>query len=414
MIGSLIGLVLGLLTILFTSGKELTFDPKSTGFFLMAFPAFIVLAYVMVYSLILPALHRAEQNTTPRLLDMFKKDPLLGFNHLGLIALPLLAIALGLVAALLPHVHTGSILGVWFLLVGICFDLLIQFIRRILSYLNPFAAVQLFRLAAKRSIQNDREGDLCDWIDALSEVGNRSLNRSGMSICGSVLNELYEIIRLFLGASKSIGHISEDKQSLALGIKDKVTFTLFFLLERLSMLFNQALEKRLEPICSNTLTTLGKIALESAKYDISLVSYPLQYIGKLGLDAHQKRLQDIGLKTVCLYLEVSKSILTEIDISYLELQEPFFTLIHHMDEITKESFKQNKEIPIKALEQPFYDLKSLFAEGKASTHQDTPKIVADIDRVIGEFDALAQVLRTIPPLSALTGELSQEAGTPAP
>ena len=61
MIGSLIGLIIGVLTVLYTSEKELAFDPKATGFFLMAFPALIALAYVLIYSLILPALHRADE-----------------------------------------------------------------------------------------------------------------------------------------------------------------------------------------------------------------------------------------------------------------------------------------------------------------------------------------------------------------
>lgn len=401
MIGSFAGIVLSVLLAFTTIEKGALPDLQGASLLLMGIPAAIIFAYVLIYSLALAPLHKAEQNTTPRLLDMFKQDPLLGFNHLGLIALPLFAFTLGLDANALHFTPAIYILGGWFILVGASLDLLVQFLRRILSYLNPFTVTRLFQQAAKRSIQNDREADLCEWIDALAEVAGRSLDKNGGSLCNQALNELYEIIRLFLEASKSIGHPDTDKQSLELGIKDKVTFTLFYLFDRLDMLFLRALKKRQEPVCSNILTVFGKITIEAAKYDMSLASFPLQYIGKLGFNAHQTQLQSLGLKTTCLYLELARALLNEIDITYLELQEPFFTLIHHMDEIAKESFKQNKNTPIKALVQPFQDLKHLFAQGKAASHQDTPKIVADIDRVIAEFDALALVLMTIPTIPEL-------------
>ena len=414
MIGSLVGLILGILVTTSALNNEVLPDLQVITTFLAAFPAAIIFAYILVHSWVLIPLQKAEQNNTPRILDMFNKDPLLGFNHLGIIVLPFFSLVIGISANSIHFIPPAYLLGVWLFLMGASVDLLIQFLRRILNYLNPFMVTKLFRQAANRSIRNDKEADLCEWIDALAEVGSRALNKGGLSLCNESLNELREVTRLFLDASKIIGHESQDKQSIALGIKDKVTFTLFYLFQRLEMLFNKALEKRLEPVCSSVLTVFGKVAIDAAKCDITLSSFPLQYIGKLGFDAHQQKLQDIGLKTTCLYIEIAKALLTEIDITYAELQEPFFTIIHHMDDIAKETFKQNKEIPIKALTQPFRDLRTLFSEGKPAAHQDAPMIIADIDRVIVEFDALEMVLRTIPPISTLTGSSQQDVTLPDP
>lgn len=412
MIGSLVGLVLGIVVTSSALDRSSPPDLHAIGTFLAALPAAIILIYGLIQAWVLLPLQKAEQNSTPRILEMYSKDSLLGFNKLGLIALPLFALVLGLDAASLHFIPSAYLLGVWLLLIGISIDLLIQYLHRILHYLNPFMVTQLFRQAAKKSIQNDKEADLCEWIDALAEVGNRALDKGGSSLCNAALNELHSVISLFLETSKNIGRVSQDQESISLGIKDKITFTLFYLFQRLEMLFHKALTKKLEPACSNALTTLGKVTIDAAKYDITLASFPLQYIGKLSFAAHQQKLQDIGLKTTCLYLEISKALLSEIDITYAELQEPFFTIIHHMDDIAKEAFKQNKEIPIKALKQPFRDLRALFVEGKAVAHQDTPVILADIDRVIAEFDALELVLRAIPPISSLTGSASQEVVPP--
>lgn len=408
MIGSIAGLLLGIYITYSTLEHSIPSDISTLGKLLVIFPTGLILVYVLAYSWMLIPLQRAEHHTTPRLLEMFKKDPRLGFIHLGLTVLPLTAIAIGLDVTILHVISSAYLVGFWFLLVGVCVDLLIEFLRRILGYLNPFAATKLFREAAVRSIQNNKENDLYDWIDALSEVGNRALDQGGSSLCIEATNELSETLKVFLATSKGIGHIDQEQLSSPSAIDDKITFTLFYLFQRLEVIFNHALEKKSEPACSNVLSVLGKLTIESAKYDMSLASFPLQYIGKLSLQAHQQKLQDIGLKATCLYIEVAKALLTEVNISYQELQEPFFIMIHHMDALAKESFKQNKEIPIRALTQPFYDLKALFSEAPASTHQDAPVIIADIDRVIAEFDALELVLRTIPPLSSFTGDVKAE------
>lgn len=414
MVGTVIGLVIGALVTVISLEKGTLSDLHPVSTLLLFFPAALICIYFLMYSWALPPLQKAEQDSSPRILEMFKKDPLLGFTHLGLILIPLAALTLGVDIAGIHFIPPAYALGMWVALIGASLDLLIQFIKRILSYLNPFAVAQLFRQAANRSIQNDKEAELCEWIDALSEVGSRALDKGGSTLCNEVLNELYEIARLFLGASKSIGHVSEDKESAELGIKDKITFTLFYLFQRLELLFNKGLEKKLETVCSSVLTVFGKITIEAAKFDMSLASFPLQYIGKLSLEGQQQKLQDIGVKATCLYIELSKSLVNEIDITYLELQEPFFTLIHNMDQLAKEAFKQNKEIPIKVLIQPFRDLKTIFSEGKVAAHQDTPVILSDIDRVIAEFDALEMVLRTIPPISSLTRPSLEEEVLPEP
>lgn len=407
MVGSVIGLILGLFTV-FSSVDPSIAANHSFGILLTTFPFGILLIYAHLYGSLLPSLQKAEQNSTPRILELFKMDPYLGFYHLGLLLFPLSALALGFDAMILYSISFKYLLAIWFLFIGVSLDLLFLFQRRILSYLNPYMVVQLFRLAAKRSIQNDKEADLCEWLDALGDIENRSIDKGGSSLCNEALNEQHTIIRAFLEASKSLSHVTLNKQAKSFGAKDRVTFTLFYLFQRLEMIFDKALERRNEPICSNVLTVFGKITIDAAKYDISLASYPLQYIGKLSVKAHQQRLQDIGLKAVCLYLELAKAILTELDITYMELQEPFFTMIHHLDELTKETFKQNKDMPIKALKSPFYDLRQMFMEGKAATQQDSSIIIADIDRVIAEFDALEIVLKTIPPLPSFSEGMNEK------
>lgn len=100
----------------------------------------------------------------------------------------------------------------------------------------------------------------------------------------------------------------------------------------------------------------------------------------------------------CVLSEVANQLLTEIDVTYLELQDPFLSIINGLEIIAKGEFQRNKSINIAILEQPFKELKTLFEQGKVKDHPDTPVIMQNINRVLGEFDALRLVMATRPPI----------------
>ena len=116
MIGTLVGLILGLLIAFVSIEKGVPQNMNSMTSLILFFPAAIICIYFFIYSWALPPLQKAEQNSTPRILDMFKKDPMLGFNHLGLISFPLLAICLGFDANSIHFVPFPYLVGIWLLL----------------------------------------------------------------------------------------------------------------------------------------------------------------------------------------------------------------------------------------------------------------------------------------------------------
>ena len=98
-----------------------------------------------------------------------------------------------------------------------------------------------------------------------------------------------------------------------------------------------------------------------------------------------------------LLLEVAKKILTEVNITYLEIRDTFFTLISQLEDISKETFRQNRDIDA-GLEYPLLELRALFEPRRWPKHGDTLVILKTLGRVTGEFDALGMVLRTVPPI----------------
>jgi len=213
-----------------------------------------------------------------------------------------------------------------------------------------------------------------------------------------------ELAKTFLQSSKSISHHEQDAQMEEFGITDKVSFTLLYLFQRVELTYYKAVEKKIEPTCSHILNVLGKIVVYAAQYDLSMASYPLHTIGKLAKHAQENGLPGIGDIATCTLLEVGNMIVTQVDVTYGNLKDPFFSLTAQLDLIAKEMFRQNKGINFKILTQPFHDLKKIVTSEKVASHQDIPIILQDIDRVIGEYATLEQVMKTLPPIPEVEEE----------
>lgn len=377
-----------------------------------------MIAVAILFLFILPAgiafcwlpLQKAEKNSTPRILEMFHKDTLVRLTTSWLVIFPLATIALALDAIYINILDKKLLFAIWIILLGLAIDSSQLLFKRILNYLNPFFVVGLFTKEANSCIQNERELDLCNWIDALAEISIKATHTHSTSLSNASLTEQQKIASLFLKSSKSISHHAQDAQSKQLGISDKVSYTMFYLYQRLELEFDKALNSNIEPICSHITVILGKIAINAAEYDITLASAPLRFLGKFANKAQAKDMLETVIKASCTLLGVARAILNDIDITYLEIKDPFLSIINTLEELAKNTFRQDKTTNIAVLIQPFLDLKQMFSEEKLQKHQDTPIIIQNIDRVLGEFEALQMVLKTLPTIPNVTIEES----TPPP
>lgn len=346
-------------------------------------------------------LQKGEQNMTPRMLELYKCDRHFVYANFWIIFFALASVVLAANKYFQHPINFTAVLALWIVLLGISLDALNHVLKRTLDYFNPFTVIEMFTHQAKVSIQNDHEIDLCNWIDAISEVANKAISRTGSALCNQAIDETQLIARNFLESAKSIGHEANDKQTQQLGIHDKVGYTLFFLFQRYEAIHDKAIEKKLESISNNLITVLGKISVYGAKYDLSIASYPLHYLGKFATRAVNNNLSEVGIKASCTLLGIANAIVNEVNIAFSDLKDPFISITTHLQEIAQATFQKDKSTNIKILIQPFVDLKELLQNEKVATHQDTPAILENINRVIAEFETLEAVMRTIPPLPVI-------------
>lgn len=338
----------------------------------------------------------AEQTMTPRVTEMFQKDWHLSYLYTWTGFFTLISLALAFEISYLNLVSFHYALALWIFLLGLSLDALHLLTYRLSSYFNPSAVVRLFAEKAKSCIRNDKGSELLEWVDALAEVGHRAIERSNVSLCTAAMDEIPPIAKGFLESSRSIGHL--DLNTKEIGNFDHVSYTLFYILQRLEFINDYAIEKGFENVCSAMISCVGKTAIYASKCDLTLATYPLHSLGKIAKSAQSHDMPEVGVKAILMLTEIAKVILTEIDITYMEIKDPFLSIISNLEEITKETFLKDKSINIKVLIQPFQELKLLFSTDKAANHQDAPLIIQNIDRVIGEYESLELVMKTIPPI----------------
>ena len=400
MLGTLIS-ILGALYLVFYPPQEESVAWNAILYCMLGISILFFILHMTLQASFINPLSKAEKNSTPRIIDLYRKDWIFNLSHQFFTLFPLISY-LFLIATLFTSGYDQYFVGVWILLFGMSIDLLRRSTGHFLKYLSPFSVVGMFTQMAKNDVQEDRGIELCDSIDALSEIATKSLETSGSALPIKALDELQMIARNFFQFSKSIAHRTHNPETEKLGITDRISYTLFFLLQRFEHIESKALEKKLEPVCSSVITNLGKIAIHAAKFDTSLCSYPIHVLGRCAEKAQAHSMPDVGAKAVITLVEVAKAIINEIDVTYLELKEPFAVLVEQMHNLTKEAFRQDKEMDIELLRQPFRQVKELFSSEKMSNHQDTPEITARLNQAIAEFDALELVLKTIPPIPSLS------------
>jgi len=392
MIATLFSILIAALVLFFTLATLTA--PNWTLFAFAGF--FFLFIYALTQMLSWAPLQKVQQNLTPRLLDIYQKDNRIRFAGAFLAVIALFSLYLAIDGGL-PHViGERTFTAIFFILIGISVDLIHYIFNRVTYYLNPFTVASEFTNHAINAAVKGNDVEVTNWVEAVAEVGINSAERGLPSLCNQAVTDLQLIMREYLGASKSFTHTVEKK---AEGEKsDPVSFTLFFIFQRYEIILAKAIDAKLEPVVSTIISSLGKIILDSAKYDMSITTYPIHYLGTFALKAAQSGMDQIAGKALVTYVEVAKRILTDLDVTYLELQEPFYTMIGKMEELTKEIYRKNKDINFAILTAPFKQLKELFENEKMINHQDSRKIIIDINRVINEYEQLQVILRTIPPI----------------
>lgn len=371
-------------------------------------PLLLLIFQTLFLTLLFTPLQRAEYEITPRIFELLKNDSHFKWANILLFSLSLIVLFFSLspLSATISPFWTMSFLILAF---GIITDLFYHMIRRIYSYLDPFTAIKHFTLSAKKSLANHQEEKLSDWMESLSEIALKSIDKGNFSLSSTAVNESSHIINAFLESAQKRQALPDAKGVPPARISEEETnYLLIFFLDRLESVYNKAFVKKDASMCSQMMTLLGKTAIKAAQTNPSYATYPIYLIGKFSRQAEENGLTDLSLKGSCTLVELSKSIVENFSPPPQEFKDPFLSVIAQLDEIAKAAFKRDKTLNINFLSYPLQDIKNIFQAEKMTSYQDTQLLLKELSSVLAEWDALEGVMKMMPPLKQEKSELEKK------
>lgn len=407
MLMTIISLILAALTTFYVSWSHAPVDfPFLAWSMIIGGTVALVLVPLMQMIALIP-LQQLEQNLISRVVELFRRDYWTRLNHFFLLLFPLLSYSLAAFTLYGNLPHKELLFAGWLVALGIFLDLIRHDIKRTANFLNPYHLIDIFGKEAKKAAVDEKDQILWSSVDTLSEIALQAIERNRIALSTHTLNQFPPIMHTFFTSAKSISHVNQDQKIEKETGQDEASYTVFYTLQRLQSINERALRHHLDSVCSQIIIVLGKIIVYGAQFDLSMVTFPTHFLGKFATQAIANNYIDVGNIATSTLLEIARTIITEIDLTYAELDEPFTAIINSLDAIAKETFRKDKTVNIQIISQPLRDLRKLFENERVANHRDTPVIIQRIDNALAEFDALEQVIRTLPPLSSFGSESSQ-------
>lgn len=357
----------------FSESLKVSFSHAMVGISLL-----LLLINVLINCFAWGALQKAAKASTAAILHLYENDRKMSFS-LGLAFLfPLISLSLSLPTLYFEIGELRYWYATWVLFLGVNLTTTLYAISKVSKYLNPYSVTKFF-------MDKRYKLDFTTRVDALSEVAIKGINSSNPSLVIESIDNLQNMLCQAAWKDQNI--------------KQQLNYEILYTLNLLELLHEKALDRKMEPVCSKLITTLGKLSLKITQYDPLLGNYPVHFIGKFAIAACDAKLMSVPEKATCTLLEVGKSIFEIENVNNLKLDEIYFSIIQSMDKIAKKIFQNDKTTNISLLIQPFQELKNVFEKGKGASYPNKTFIVGELDRVINQFEQLQLVMRTIPPIN---------------
>lgn len=384
MLGTLFGIIAGLLL----------YFRDETATILQHFPLLplivgstLIIILLLIQSYMANPLQRSEHGLTPRVNALMKRNWLFIGTH----ALILFFFFFSFFPFFKPADSRFFLLA-WTILLGLSLDALIFMVNKYLRFLDPMTYVDEVVYHSRHEVLESKQKDFCAWIDALTELGVKSINTSSLSVAMKSVDGLLSMIESYLESGRrqltNSTHIED--------VIERLNFIIVYFFQRLELIYIKSLESNLEPLSSHIILQTGKVIIYAAKCDSALALSVIHYLGKFNKEASQRGLEELSVKGALTFQQVGIAIIQDRELFSTPIEEIFLSIINHLEAMAKTAFKKNKTINLELLTQPFRKLLAEFQKPDKASHPDAPVIIGELERVIGEFDALGMVLANMP------------------
>lgn len=341
---------------------------------LVAGGAFLLIIPIL-RGFIFGSMHSSSVEGSARALSMARRDKVL-------LAMAMIWIAFILFSFLAALFNLSSLYLVWIVFFGVAMDAALYFTTRAQRYIDPYGLIEVFSNESTGLFSANKQKELTYAIDGLAEVGIKGLYQRSIGLTGKAIQGLELLGRRYLKQCKPSD--------------ESANFTLLYILQRIDMLYTQAVEDGIETVATNAIVAVSKLILATAEYDPTMASLPLHFLHKFTRLAQERGYKEIAENSSISLFEIAKTLLQEHKTYRKGLGMVMLKIISNMEEIAQETFKEDKNTPIQFLTHPFRELKTLIESAELSTFTEREPVKEDLSRVLAEFQALEAVLQSVP------------------
>jgi hypothetical protein len=391
MFGTVISLITSILIAFFYTAQGLTFDLQGIRFVLTFSGSLFLFTAFIATSLGWSVLQRQEEESNPRVEELFLKDKRLRLILIVLFVFTLFSYIISFLSSESITWHTSIAIAIWIVLCGASFDLLCLYIRRLMKYSYQEFLLERVTDECLKSLRNGKNGEALEWLDAVVEVAVKAIKKSGVYLAGRALAQILTIIDGFV---KNAGQnmLGDPFTSSDMPLLDKVQYLSAYVSKKLEWVYKNALRENQDPIAEDTINTFGKMSLYFVKWHPSLTHLPLVYIERCANQAIDINNEEVVTRACLTLSELAKNFIAiakEKGESYREL---IFLTLSHLEEILKNNFQRNKGIYPVLLMQPFAEIAQMIGSDGFKSFPDREAILAELKRILTEFNALDLVM----------------------
>ena len=294
----------------------------------------------------------------------------------------------------IPSINPSYLFCTWLIFFGFSIDRLLRYMKKTHAYNDPYFVLNAVETEGKKAIKSWNIDKAYPWIDALSEIAIKSLRRGELSYSKECIDNIYKLTLYYVEHQETSLLRNSDPEAL----EEKINFTLLYIMQRLELIFLQALADGMDTICSFILRIFAKLTIELTLIDPRLAVTTPQILGKLTETAFHEGSKDLALQGSCAIEETLKGIIQNIDQDQeIDVIDPCLGLIFALQHLSEEQFRANKLIEIGYLQAPFRNLLELVNSPYYAERKDLARVKSELERVIGQFEALALVMAKVPP-----------------
>jgi hypothetical protein len=388
------GAMAALISIILVVLLQFYYGPPSLELFpiiaLVGGTAFLLIIPV-IRGFIFGSMHSSSVEGSARALTMARKDRVL-------LASAVLWIAFVLFSFLVAIFQLNSLYFVWIVAFGVAIDAALYFTTRAQRYIDPYGLIEVFSNESKGLFSPKNQKELTYAIDGLAEVGIKGLYQRSIGLTSKAVQGLELLGRRFLKQSP------EGDES--------ANFTLVYLLQRLDLIYTQAIEDGLETVATGVVVAVSKLTLAVAEYDPAMAALPLHFLQKFTRLALDRGHKEVAENSSISLFEIAKTLLHEHKTYKKGLGMVMLKIISNMEEVAQETFKEDKNTPIQLLTHPFRELKELLETSELGTFLEKDQVKEGLSRVLAEFEALEAVLQSVPNIPGYQKVHQEKAETP--